>query len=337
MPPAGGPAAPARSMLPPALNAKPMTARAAPHPAPLVFPVLGALLVVAWSSGFVGIRYASDEAPIATILLWRSLVSGLVLLPFALWLGPRIPARALAEQALFAFLGMVLYLGGFALAIGWRVPTGLVALMADLVPLAIAALSWPVLGQRVGPRQWLGMAIGTLGVLAVSADALRLGDAPPLAYALPILGMLAFAVSTVLQRRMRVTELPIHQALCLQCLFAAALFALPAAATGALVPPMRNRTSAPRSCGRARYPRGEGMAARGREMAVADLAGMGAGRGGVLGIALREARDRRGAKPDQHLGPVVGIALEVAPQHAAFCACASPSPGRAKWSMPISS
>lgn len=238
MPPAGGPAAPARSMLPPALNAKPMTARAAPHPAPLVFPVLGALLVVAWSSGFVGIRYASDEAPIATILLWRSLVSGLVLLPFALWLGPRIPARALAEQALFAFLGMVLYLGGFALAIGWRVPTGLVALMADLVPLAIAALSWPVLGQRVGPRQWLGMAIGTLGVLAVSADALRLGDAPPLAYALPILGMLAFAVSTVLQRRMRVTELPIHQALCLQCLFAAALFALPAAATGALVPPM---------------------------------------------------------------------------------------------------
>ncbi len=166
-----------------------MTARAAPHPAPLVFPVLGALLVVAWSSGFVGIRYASDEAPIATILLWRSLVSGLVLLPFALWLGPRIPARALAEQALFAFLGMVLYLGGFALAIGWRVPTGLVALMADLVPLAIAALSWPVLGQRVGRRQWLGMAIGTLGVLAVSADALRLGDAPPLAYALPEFGV----------------------------------------------------------------------------------------------------------------------------------------------------
>ncbi len=53
--------------------------------------------------------------------------------------------------------------------------------------------------------------------------------------------MLAFAVSTVLQRRMRATELPIHQALCLQCLFAAAMFALPAAATGALLPPLTAR------------------------------------------------------------------------------------------------
>jgi drug/metabolite transporter (DMT)-like permease len=136
---------------------------------------------------------------------------------------------------------MFLYLGGFALAIGQGVPTGLVALMADLVPLAIAALSWPVLGQRVRVRQWLGMAIATLGVLAVSGDALRLGDAPAHAYALPVLGMLSFAVSTVLQRRMRATELPIPQALCLQCLFAAALFALPAAATGALAPPLTAR------------------------------------------------------------------------------------------------
>ena len=61
---------------------------------------------------------------------------------------------------------------------------------------------------------------------------------------------------------------------------------------------------------------GEGVAARGREMAVADPAGMGTGRGRVLGIALRKVRDRRGAEPDQHLGPVVGVTLEVAPQKA---------------------
>lgn len=215
---------------------KPMTTPS--RPAPFLFPLLGAVLVIAWSSGFVGIRFAADQAPVATILVWRSLVSGLVLLPFALALGPRIPARAYGEQALFAFLGMFIYLGGFALAIGWRVPTGLVALMADLVPLAIAVLSWPMLGQRVSPRQWLGMGVATLGVLAVSGDALRLGDAPLLAYALPVLGMLSFAVSTVLQRRMRATELPIHQALCLQCLFAAAMFSVPAVATGAFLPPL---------------------------------------------------------------------------------------------------
>lgn len=78
---------------------------------------------------------------------------GLILLPFALAIGPRITRRAVAEQLLLGFLGMVLYLGGFALAICWRVPTGLVTLMDDLMPMAIAALSLPMLGQRLTRRQ----------------------------------------------------------------------------------------------------------------------------------------------------------------------------------------
>ena len=204
----------------------------------LLFPVLAVVLVVAWSSGFVGIRYATAEAPVFMVLFWRSLMSGLLLVPLALMRGPRITRRAVAGQAGFAFLGMFLYLGGFALAIGQRVPTGLVALMADLVPLAIAALSLPVLGQRLSGRQWLGTAIGLGGVLIVSADALTLGTAPGWAYLLPVLGMIAFALATVLQERRRGTELAIAQRLCLQCLAAAAFFAPCAVLTGGIVPPM---------------------------------------------------------------------------------------------------
>ncbi len=204
----------------------------------LFFPLLGAVLVVSWSSGFVGIRYATVEASVFMVLFWRSLVSGALLLPFALARGPRITLRALAEQAAFAFLGMFLYLGGFALAIGQRVPTGLVALMADLVPLAIAAMSLPILGQRLTGRQWLGTAIGLAGVLVVSADAFALGDAPAMAYLLPVLGMISFALATVLQERRRSRELAIHQRLCLQCLFAAAFFAPCAVLYGGIVPPL---------------------------------------------------------------------------------------------------
>ncbi len=97
---------------------------------PLLFPLLAAALIVSWSSGFVGIRYATEQAPVFMVLFWRSLVSGLLLLPFALLIGPRIPLRAVGEQALFGFLGMFLYLGGCAITIRFRVPTGLVALMA---------------------------------------------------------------------------------------------------------------------------------------------------------------------------------------------------------------
>lgn len=204
---------------------------------PFVFVGLAAALLVCWSSGFVGVRFANEEAPVSAILFWRSLVSGLLLLPVALR-GPRLNLRLLGEQALFAFLGMFLYLGGFALAIGYRVPTGLVALMADLVPIAIATLSFPVLGQRLTRGQWLGSAIAMAGVLIVSADALRLGQAPLLAYALPILGMISFGLSTVLQKRVSITPMPILQRLCLQCLFAALMFAPVALLRGEIAPPM---------------------------------------------------------------------------------------------------
>lgn len=204
----------------------------------LAFPFLALVLVVSWSSGFVGIRFSTDEAPVFTVLFWRSLVSGLGLLPLAFLWGPPISPRAVMEQALFAFMGMFVYLGGFAVAIGQRVPTGLVALMADLVPLAIAALSFPMLGQRLSARQWVGTAMGLAGVLVVSADTLRLGDAPIPAYVLPILGMISFALATVLQERRRGADLAIPQRLCLQCLWAAIFFAPCAFLSGGLAPPL---------------------------------------------------------------------------------------------------
>ena len=207
------------------------------RPSPLLFTSLAAALVICWSSGFVGIRFTTDSASVPQILFGRSLISGLFLLPF-LFRGPRITPRAVLEQGLYAFLGMFLYLGGFALAIGEGVPTGLVALMSDLVPLGIAVLSAPLLGQPLTTQQWLGTTIALAGVLTVSADALALGQAPIHAYALPILGMLAFALSTVMQERRAAIPLTIPQRLCLQCLWAAVLFAPVATMTGGLFPPL---------------------------------------------------------------------------------------------------
>lgn len=203
----------------------------------LLFPLLATVLVVSWSSGFVGMRYATDGATVAQVLFWRSAVSGALLLPLVLLRPPRITLKMLGEQSVYAFLGMFLYLGGFAMGIGQRVPTGLVALMADVVPLAIAALSAPLLGQPLNRWQWAGMGLGTTGVLLVSADALTLGDAPLWAYAMPVGGMLAFALSIVAQERRRTTDLPILHRLCLQCLIAALMFAPFAHVSGGLTPP----------------------------------------------------------------------------------------------------
>ena len=206
-------------------------------PPALIWPVLAITLIVSWSSGFVGIRYANEVAPVWLVLFWRCLVAGGLLLPFALLIGPPIPRRALLQQMGYGFVGMFLYLASFALAIGQRVPTGLVALISDLVPLAIAALSQPVLGERLNARQWLGTGIGMAGVLLVSLDSLSLGAAPVWAYVLPVLGMLLFGAMTVTQKKLGSVHLPIHQSLAVQCLTAAACFALCAAATSGLTPP----------------------------------------------------------------------------------------------------
>jgi drug/metabolite transporter (DMT)-like permease len=206
--------------------------------APLLFPLLALALVVSWSSGFVGIRFASDVASVPQILFGRSLFSALCLLPLALWTVPRITLRGVAEQGIYAFLGMFLYLGGFAWAIGLGVPTGLVALMADVVPLAIALLAAPLLGQPLRARQWLGTGLGLAGVALASAQALALGAAPVAAYALPLLGMLAFALSIVVQERRASAALSIVQRLTLQCLWASLMFAPFAWASGGLFPPL---------------------------------------------------------------------------------------------------
>lgn len=193
-------------------------------------------LVVCWSAGFIGIRFASDHAPIFLILLWRSLVSGLVLLPFAMTFGPKLRRQDILPQVLFGALAMSVYLGSFALAISIGVPTGLVALITDMLPLMVAVLSGPVLGQALTGRQWIGSFIGFAGVMIASGWSLNASDVPLWAYTLPIFGTLSLAMATLLQKRSSTNRMPVHQSLCIQCLSAAAIFSIFAWHEGGVAP-----------------------------------------------------------------------------------------------------
>ncbi|NRP73959.1 hypothetical protein ILFOPFJJ_04880 [Ensifer psoraleae] len=202
----------------------------------VILVILEAALVISWSAGFVGIRCAIDHAPIFLILLWRSLLSGLILLPFALAMGPAIRWKDALPQMLFGALAMSGYLAGFALAISHGVPTGLVALITDMLPLAVAILSWPVLGQALTARQWFGSFIGLAGVLIASGWSLDMGDVPLWAYGLPVLGTLSLAMATLLQKRSPTSSMPVYQSLCIQCLSASAIFAVFAWHEGGVLP-----------------------------------------------------------------------------------------------------
>ena len=116
------------------------------------------------------------------------------------------------------------------------VPTGLVALITDMLPLMVAVLSWPVLGQALTGRQWIGSFIGLAGVLIASGWSLNMGDVPLWAYGLPILGTLSLAMATLLQKRSPTNFMPVHQSLCIQCLSAAAIFSVFAWHEGGVLP-----------------------------------------------------------------------------------------------------
>ncbi|MEI2418068.1 DMT family transporter [Orrella sp. JC864] len=199
--------------------------------------LLEAALVVAWSSGFVGVRLSLDHAPVFLVIFWRFVTVVAVLLPWALPALRRASPRTLLRQAGVGLLATAGYLAGVAQGIALGVPAGLAALIADLLPLGVVLLSAGVLGQAVSRAVWLGLAVSLAGMLMVSHDALAWGRAPPWAYALPLAGMLALAVATLWQRRIdRGPALPLAAKLWLQCAAACPAFAILAGWQGSLLP-----------------------------------------------------------------------------------------------------
>jgi drug/metabolite transporter (DMT)-like permease len=68
-------------------------------------------------------------------------------------------------------------------AIGHGLPAGLAALIVSLQPLLTSTIAQRFLGERVGARQWAGLALGFVGVYLVLRDKTVAGEATPLAWA----------------------------------------------------------------------------------------------------------------------------------------------------------
>src|ERR1700712_366274 len=131
-----------------------------------------AVLIVCWSSGFVGATLATRTAPVDTILAWRTLLSALILGGWALTRSGRfVPAAAVRRQAVLGLLVQVLYLGGVFVAADVGVSAGTSALIAALQPLLVAGLAGRVLAEPATRRQQQGLLIGAVGVgLVVIGD-----------------------------------------------------------------------------------------------------------------------------------------------------------------------
>ncbi|QFU17826.1 DMT family transporter [Microvirga thermotolerans] len=170
---------------------------------PLLARLAPPLFVVIWATGFIVARLVAPYAEPLTFLLARYLLALLVLgivvaVARAPW--PRT-GREWRNGLVAGILLHGFYLGGVFWSVKKGLPAGIMALIAGLQPLATAILSRPLLGERVSPRRWAGIAVGFLGAALVILP--KLGDAqmPPAALAAGIFAMASITCGTIWQKR----------------------------------------------------------------------------------------------------------------------------------------
>jgi len=160
-----------------------------------------ALFVVLWSTGFIAAKYGLPYAPPFSFLLVRfalvaALMTGVALATHATW-----PSRRdIGHLAVVASLVHGAYLGGVFISIKAGMAAGTSAMLVGLQPLLTVLLARAWLGEQVMSRQWLGLALGLLGVFLVVRHKVSFsGDAAGL---LPsAVALVGISIGTLYQKR----------------------------------------------------------------------------------------------------------------------------------------
>lgn len=161
-----------------------------------------ALFVVLWASGFIGAKFGLAYAEPLTFLSLRMSALVVLLGAVAVVTRPKWPDRVgIARSALTGLMVHGLYLGGVFVAIENGLSAGLVALVVSLQPVLTSTLANRWLGERVLPRQWLGLALGLIGVYLIVRENIAAGETKPLAWLAATLALLGISVGTLYQKR----------------------------------------------------------------------------------------------------------------------------------------
>ena len=190
-----------------------------------------ALFVLLWSTGFIGAKFGLPYAEPFTFLLIRLTIVAAVLAAVAAIMRAPWPksGRLAAHIAVAGLLVHGSYLGGVFAAIRHGVLAGLTALIVGLQPLLTAAVAGPLLGERMRSRQWLGLALGLIGVALVVGGKLSLrADAAGIGFA--VWALLGITVGTLYQKRF-CTAMDLRSGTAIQYAAASALLAVLAVTT----------------------------------------------------------------------------------------------------------
>jgi drug/metabolite transporter (DMT)-like permease len=162
-----------------------------------------ALFVFLWSTGFIAAKLGVPYAGPLTFLALRFAIAAAFLVPVAIVTRAPWPRRR-AELIHYAVAGCLvhaIYLGGVFVGLSAGVEAGIAALIVSLQPLLVAALAGLVIGERVGPLQWLGLVLGIAGVVLILTRKLGHGLGDTLGAASCVVALLGITLGTLYQKR----------------------------------------------------------------------------------------------------------------------------------------
>jgi len=165
------------------------------------------LFVLLWSTGFIGAKFGLPFAEPLTFLSTRYVM--VIAIMAAVALATRAPWpkdwRSAMHIGITGVLVHGIYLGGVFTAIKHGLPAGITSLVVGLQPLLTAVGAGWLLGERVSRWQWLGLAMGFVGVTLVVGGRARLDTvtADTLVHMLwpALAALVAITVGTLYQKR----------------------------------------------------------------------------------------------------------------------------------------
>ncbi len=167
-----------------------------------IFCVIGA--GAAFTTNDMAIKWLSGDYPLHEIILARSLIA--ILLTLAILVPFEGGYRNLLTRRwrLHLLRGGVIVVANMAFFLALAsLPLGEVTAIFFVAPLIITALSALVLAEMVGPRRWVAVLIGLVGVLVM----LRPGSAAfQWAAILPLVAAFCYALTQILTRTLGNTE-----------------------------------------------------------------------------------------------------------------------------------
>lgn len=175
----------------------PIPSAAAQHsswlsPVPIFF-------VFLWSTGFIIAKFGLPYAPPLTFLTIRCAGAVLFLLPLVwLWKAPW-PRGSILHIAVAGLLLQAGYLGGVWCAIKIGMPAGLSALIVGMQPV-LTAVAAPLIGERVRPKQWLGLGLGLTGVALVVVAKIHMVGLSGVAILFCVFALFSITAGTLYQK-----------------------------------------------------------------------------------------------------------------------------------------